>query len=237
VPFVLNVDAVAAAFVLGLAGSAHCLGMCGPLIVAARAAGGGAGWRYHGSRLAVYAVLGGAAGWLGHAIAAAGWRRGLAVGAGAVLLAQALGLGAVVWGRAGARIAGVAGRLLAAASAALPRRSAARAAALGALNGLLPCGLVYAALTAAAALGGRAAGAGFMIAFGLGTLPALAVAAYSAAALRRFAPRRLRLLAPVALAIVGAMLVTRGWMEPSGTEHRGHGGGLGGTAAKVHGGH
>ena len=42
-----------------------------------------------------------------------------------------------------------------------------------ALNGLLPCGLVYTMLAVAVAAGGPAQGALLMLGFGLGTLPAM----------------------------------------------------------------
>ena len=53
----------------------------------------------------------------------------------------------------------------------------------GAATGLLPCGMVYAALGIAVASGGAAAGALTMFAFGVGTIPGLAV---MAVALQRF---------------------------------------------------
>ncbi len=53
----------------------------------------------------------------------------------------------------------------------LQRNSLSAQAALGALNGLLPCGLVYVAAVGAAATGHPASGAIFMIFFGLGTFP------------------------------------------------------------------
>ena len=53
----------------------------------------------------------------------------------------------------------------------LRRRSLAALAVLGLLNGLLPCGLVYVACAGAAATGGMLAGAQYMAAFGVGTVP------------------------------------------------------------------
>ena len=53
----------------------------------------------------------------------------------------------------------------------LRRRSFAALAVLGLLNGLLPCGLVYVACAGAAATGGILAGASYMAAFGVGTVP------------------------------------------------------------------
>jgi sulfite exporter TauE/SafE len=80
----------------------------------------------------------------------------------------------------------------------------------GALTGLLPCGLVYAALTAAIGLGGAMNGAVFMFAFGLGSVPALGLIGVSAKLLRRGAPARFfKHAVPVGLAIVALLLVMR----------------------------
>ena len=57
----------------------------------------------------------------------------------------------------------------------LPPQTPLRALAVGALWGWLPCGLVYAQLTVAAASGGALTGALVMASFGLGTVLALSV--------------------------------------------------------------
>ena len=68
----------------------------------------------------------------------------------------------------------------------------------GAANGLLPCGLVYAALGLAVASGDAATGALAMIAFGLGTAPLLTTVAFSAHRVLHQHPRARRALAVVA---------------------------------------
>ena len=66
-------------------------------------------------------------------------------------------------------------RLIAPVKSALARRIRAQTPpaqfVFGLLNGLLPCGLVYLALAAAAGTGGASGGALFMLIFGLGTAP------------------------------------------------------------------
>jgi uncharacterized protein len=69
------------AFLLGLVGSTHCAGMCGPLVMALPAAGMDrsrllAGrLAYNGGRLVTYVVIGSAFGLLGHSFAMAGLQR------------------------------------------------------------------------------------------------------------------------------------------------------------------
>lgn len=169
-----------AALVAGLVGSVHCLGMCGGIAGALGLAAGGRTafvLAYGAGRIASYAVAGMLAGALGATLAGlAGlgpWLR-LVMGAMLVLVGLQVALG---W-RLLAPIESVGARawrhMAPAARALMPPERLPQALALGALWGWLPCGLVYGMLAAAAATGGPAEGAGFMAAFGLGTLPAMA---------------------------------------------------------------
>jgi sulfite exporter TauE/SafE len=205
---------------LGLAGSAHCAAMCGPLVVAV---GRGAGTdrrvqlrhalTYHAGRVLLYLCLGVVAGAAGRTLTFAGLGRGVSIGAGLLLIAAALARQRVMTGR----LAGKWSSWIAQAVAATHRWGARRPVLgplfAGAVNGLLPCGLTYAALTAAVALGTTMAALAFMTGFGLGTVPVLLVLSMTTAAVPQALRARLRRLAPMALAILGALLVTRGLMS------------------------
>ncbi|HXW06761.1 MAG TPA: sulfite exporter TauE/SafE family protein [Vicinamibacterales bacterium] len=209
--------ALAAGAALGLAGSVHCLAMCGPLVVTfARAANRSRAVQlrhaltYHAGRVLVYAALGLVAGTAGAWLMATGLGRGLAVACGALLIAA----GASRFELLGGRLARPWAAPVAAATAAAHRWSVSRPLSgplvTGALNGLLPCGLTYAALTAAVAMGGQRPATLFMLGFGLGTVPALLAASLTASALPHAIRARLRRVAPVALAVLGALLIARG---------------------------
>jgi sulfite exporter TauE/SafE len=102
-------------------------------------------------------------------------------------------------------------------------------AVFGALTGLLPCGLVYAALTAAIGLGSATNGALFMLAFGLGSVPALAAIGVSAKLFGRGTRSQFfKRAAPVGLAIVALLLVLRasGMHEPHIENANHHHGGM-----------
>jgi sulfite exporter TauE/SafE len=204
-----------AAFVLGLAGSVHCVMMCGPLVVAARAGLGSHGFVYHSARIVTYGALGVIAGLAGEALSLAGLGRSAAIGAGVVVLLAAvsrmlpLSIGSrwhVPWVVSGMTVAG---RLRTA-------HPFAAAAAVGALNGLLPCGLVYVGLAGAIGMADLWSGAAFMLLFGLGTLPALAAVWSASAVLPSLAPRRLSGLVPIFIAAVGLVLIARGVQIPAG---------------------
>jgi sulfite exporter TauE/SafE len=89
----------------------------------------------------------------------------------------------------------------------------------GMANGLLPCGLVYAALALPVALGSARLGAAAMILFGLGTVPALAtLAAGLARALRQgLWPRRV-LAAGMLIVGLWSIAMREGWIGNAGMQ-------------------
>lgn len=181
-------------FLAGLAGGfLHCAGMCGPFVlsqvgaglarrplsdmVGLRRLGGSLLLPYHAGRVVSYGLLGGVAGLAGGGVAAlSGWRVivALALLAGAVLfMDEATGARLRSW-LSRATSARKWGAWLAALAAPLLRQPGVlRGFALGLLLGLLPCGLLYAALAAAAGTGGVLPGMVGMAAFAAGTVPAL----------------------------------------------------------------
>lgn len=179
--------ALGAALVGGFAGGVHCAGMCGGIVHALCAAPGGRedGPRmqylvaYNAGRIASYACAGAIAGAIGAA--------GLLTRAAPVLQPVLFSLASLMLVALGLYLAGML-PLLARIEAAggklwrvvqpltrhmLPVNSLSRALGLGALWGWLPCGMVYAVLLTALALGSWWQGAALMLAFGLGTLPNL----------------------------------------------------------------
>lgn len=203
-------------FLLGLAGSLHCVAMCGPLMVGWRQHAGDAGSLalYHVGRIALYALLGACAGSAGQAFAAGGFARALSIAAGLTLIAMAVGRTGVSLSPLVAGMARWIGRRLGAAQKTRTTHPFLGALAAGALNGLLPCSLVYAAVTGAAGLAHPGAGAAGMLAFGLGTTPLLAGVWWSSATWSVWARTRTRYAAPLALAVTGALLIMRGARAP-----------------------
>lgn len=211
------IEWILAGLAFGFLGSVHCVGMCGPLalslpghdqpewqFVAERGL-------YNLGRALTYTVLGGVVGLAGHVVSLAGAQQVLSIGIGTLLILTAT----VPWVHRRMR------RLEQTPSAFLERvmkpigslyRTGGPTAMLivGLLNGLLPCGLVYAALATAVTTGTVAHSAIFMAAFGLGTGPAL----FGVSILGRLAgaPLRARLqkLLPLGLVAVGLLLILRG---------------------------
>ena len=216
---------VVAAALLGLLAGAHCVSMCGPLVLAVSA---GARTRaahvrmlhalaYHAGRVTTYAVLGLAAGLAGSVLTFAGFGRVVAVAAGALLVAAGIvpGLARLAPSWTG-RWIGVAARAAGAARALQARHPVAGPFAAGMANGLLPCGMVHAALAAALAAGSLDRAVWTMAAFGAGTTPALVGLALTAEQVPYSWRRRLSRLAPAGLVAMGVLLLVRGFGTPHG---------------------
>lgn len=196
---------------LGFVGSLHCAGMCGPLAVAVPVVGDGPRARivsrllYNSGRVLTYAILGLVAGVIGRSFVLAGFQRWVSILSGVLIIAGLLV--SLKWSADGMIGLGVV-RLKRLFGRALQRRTHGSNIVLGLLNGLLPCGLVYVAATAAIGTGHMVSGALYMLAFGVGTLPMMVGLGLSFSGFNRRG--RWRHLVPASVALVGVLLILRG---------------------------
>ena len=92
----------------------------------------------------------------------------------------------------------------------LRKRTLKSAFGLGLVNGLLPCGLVYAVLAKAAATGSILEGALTMAVFGAATIPALYVLALTGFLMRPVWRARLNLVGGILVIVLGVVTLVRG---------------------------
>jgi uncharacterized protein len=197
---------------MAAAGTAGAGDAAGRSPAAARTAVVGGTLAYHSARVLVYTALGAIVGTAGSFLGAAGRMATLTATVSLVLGAAvvAVGLGYVGLLPATTRARG-SGWWSRTATWALRRPGLTGAGILGALNGLLPCGLVYGALLVSAAAGSAAGGALCMLVFGIATLPALMVIQTGAGVL--FRPGRRAWFARAAgmlVVLIGIQLLLRG---------------------------
>jgi sulfite exporter TauE/SafE len=205
------------AFMLGLVSSAHCIGMCGPLALAlpvqqfkARGAKITAVLLYNLGRISAYLLLGLLFGWLGRNLLVPGLQRWVAIAGGGLLVVISL---LSVARRQAYRLPWVqvlfrpVYRLL---NYGLQCRRLPGMYLLGLANGLLPCGLVYMAATAAFMWGTAAQGLLFMAFYGLGTVPAMALLSFMGYMISMPVRRYIRQLAPCISLLMGVLLLLRG---------------------------
>lgn len=204
-------------FLVGLAGSVHCVGMCGGIVSAFSVAPAGAAAfpvavvsraaplaangmlrvaAYNAGRIASYAaagaIAGGMAGGVRTLAGIPAWQAGAYWLANLVLVV--LGLHLMGAWDALARVERLGQhvwrRVRPLMGCLLPIDSPLKMFALGALWGWLPCGMVYSVLLTAMLSGSPYGGAAVMFAFGLGTLPMLLVLGMAGARLRLALQRR-----------------------------------------------
>lgn len=170
--------AILAAALAGFMATPHCAGMCGGFATAcARPRAGLFAW--HAGRLTTYGVLGVVAGSFGRVLPGPAWLPAVLSAALLVWFAAVL---AGLAPQPSARIPG-----LARAGQVLARRPSMPARFLfGTVTGLLPCGMVYAALAIAIAAAHPLYSAAAMVAFGTATVPGLTVLSLG---VQRFAMR------------------------------------------------
>lgn len=218
-PTGLDLPPLAAAFIFGLLGGAHCIGMCGGIMSAltfavppsmrSPARLGGLLLGYNLGRIVSYMIAGALVASLGTLLGGAhdGLRLALQIVAAGMLILMALYL--ANWWRGLTRIEAL-GRRLWRHLEPLGRRlmpvvRIPQSIALGAVWGWLPCGLVYSMLAWSLAGGDPWRGAALMGAFGLGTLPALLVTGVAArqmsALIRHPATRTLAALLIISFAL------------------------------------
>lgn len=81
---------------------------------------------------------------------------------------------------------------------------------LGAANGLLPCTMVYMAVTGALASGSVITGVLFMVLYGLGTTPAMFTLSYFGFAISITTRNRIKKIFPVLMSLIAILLIIRG---------------------------
>ena len=213
-----------AAFTLGLLGSLHCVGMCGPIALAIpltskdRANVVVQSLLYQFGRITTYSLLGLIMGAMGWGIVLAGYQKLFTITFGVAIIVIALFSISIErkllqnhfinngfnWVK----------RKLAKLLSITNRSSA---FSIGLLNGILPCGLVYIALAGALIGGQLLGGALYMFLFGLGTIP-LMFGVMLIGKLQRSYFYRFRKLIPFALILFGGFLIYRGMMLDIPTE-------------------
>ena len=214
--FAADVDLIAA-LLIGLAGSVHCVGMCGGIVAAFSVTLPDNQPRfsylflYNLGRILSYGVIGAIAGGIGLAFSNS-------ISAGTTILYFISALMLILLGlyignwwkvlRHHERLAqGPWRKIQPVSKAFLPMNHPAKALPFGLIWGWLPCGLVYSTLSWSVAAGSAAKGAMIMIFFGLGTLPALITLGMSALNIRQILSKSLVQKAIGSLMIIYGLLM------------------------------
>jgi sulfite exporter TauE/SafE len=206
------------ALALGAFGSFHCIGMCGPIAFSLPLAGKGDLAKFTGTllynfgRIVTYSCLGLLLGLTGASLALIGIQQLVSIIAGVLILVILLWPGKLGWTRMPqnglfyktvAKIRSMIGRYFNA-------RSYWSLFMIGLLNGLLPCGLVYMAITGAIISADPLESSLFMACFGLGTLPVMWSVSFFGNYISTGLRQRIRRVYPVLLGLMACLLIVRG---------------------------
>jgi uncharacterized protein len=199
--------------VLGFFGSLHCVGMCGPIVLALPGKNAvfsrflGLRISYNLGRILGYSWLGLLVGLFGRQLQLAGLQETISISTGMLILVVTF------FPMLSKRFhfdLGVS-RLLHKLLGDLLHRPAYGSQLLtGLLNGLLPCGMVYLALAASLLLTNPLEGAAFMASFGMGTFPAMLAMAFAGRQLMSQWRPAFRRLSPVIATVMAVLFILRG---------------------------
>jgi sulfite exporter TauE/SafE len=200
------------AFMIGLLGSIHCVGMCGPLAFAIPSVKPGWGYlilnklSYQMGRIVSYCLLGILIGLAGEQIWLAGIQQGVSILSGLLILSAAasrlfrfsVGNPDSIFIKPFNKVFGYA------------LKHKANHLIIGIINGFLPCGFVYLALAGALNTGAVNSAVSYMFWYGLGTLPLMFIAGISAGFTTQIFRRKINKVVPYFMVCLGLWFILRG---------------------------
>lgn len=205
------------AITIGLIGSLHCAGMCGPIAISLPLAKESwlkkisGGLYYNFGRIITYGVLGALFGLLGRGIKLAGLQQWASIAIGIIMIISVLFpfifREKIKFDKL---FSGYSNRLTGGFRKLFTRESLGSLFMIGLLNGLLPCGLVYVAIAGAINTNDVLMGIAFMMLFGLGTMPMLLGISIMGNMISLGLKKRVSKVIPVFIVILGLLFILRG---------------------------
>lgn len=205
------------ALLLGLMGSLHCVGMCGPIAFMLPVDRTnifkkfGQIFIYHFGRLLAYGIIGLVFGLLGKGLSIFGIQQKLSIAIGIIMILIVL-IPYQTFNKYNLSkpIYKVISKVKSQLGKELKKKSPDTFLTIGFLNGFLPCGLVYMALFGSIAMGDALQGSLYMMLFGVGTLPLMTAAIYFSNLLKGGIRQKVQKAIPVFVIIIGALFILRG---------------------------
>jgi len=205
------------AFILGLLGSFHCVGMCGPIAFMLPVDRNNTYKKvtqislYHIGRLLSYSIMGLVFGLIGKGLNLFGFQQQLSIIIGVVMIVVIL-IPYKTFNKYNVSqpIYKVISKVKSGLGSALKKKTSDTFLTIGFLNGFLPCGLVYMAIFGAIAGGNAAEGSLYMAFFGLGTIPLMTTAIYFSNFLKGAMRQKIQKAIPVFVVLIGVLFILRG---------------------------
>lgn len=205
------------AFIFGILGSFHCVGMCGPIVLALPT-GNTSKVKfflnrlvYNLGRVVTYAIMGLIIGSIGQQFSLAGYQNVLSISMGVLILIMVL----IPTGYFNKLFpfqifTKISNKVKSYWSILFKNSSTASMFLIGVLNGFLPCGFVYIALAGAASTGSMVSGSLYMMLFGLGTVPILLVLSFATGLLTGKVKKTFTKVIPIGGVVLALLIILRG---------------------------
>lgn len=205
------------AITIGLTSSLHCVGMCGPIALSlgldaeSKLKFSIRNFTYQFGRITTYTILGALLGIIGESFSFAGFQSYLSIGIGILMIVMVM---IPKFYENGATSLAPINKIMLQVKILLGKylvkKDTKSLYIIGVLNGLLPCGTVYATLTAAIAMGTIVKSALFMFFFGLGTLPLMFATVLFGNFLSVKQRQTILKILPIITIILGVLFILRG---------------------------
>ena len=208
-------EILVSALILGLMGSFHCAGMCGPIALSLPLRGENylqkitGAFLYNIGRTIMYGFMGAIFGMIGKGFSMAGFQRWISIIMGSLMILSVL-LPSIFRKAEFINTEPLTSRLRKAIGKLFELRSYGGLFLIGLLNALLPCGLVYMAIAGAIGTGSIVEGILFMVMFGLGTIPMMLAISLVGNAVSLSLRNRINKIIPYVVVIIGLIFILRG---------------------------
>lgn len=205
------------AFILGLLGSFHCVGMCGPIAFMLPVHQSSTTQKffqvflYHFGRLLAYSIIGLFFGIIGKSLNIFGMQQKLSIAVGVIMIVLVI-IPYSIFSKYNFSkpIYSIIAKVKNALGTALKKKTPDTFLSIGFLNGFLPCGLVYMAVFGAIGAGHILEGGLYMLLFGLGTIPLMTITVYAGNFLTQKARRHIQKAIPALVILIGLLFIIRG---------------------------
>jgi hypothetical protein len=205
------------ALVLGLAGSFHCIGMCGPIAFVLPVDRSSKSklifqtFLYHLGRIISYSLIGLLFGFIGKGLYLAGFQQRLSILMGLVMILIVI-IPVSLFNKYNFSkpLYKIIGKVKQKLGLYLTKKSNKSLFLIGFFNGFLPCGLVYMALIGSISTGNALNGSFYMAIFGIGTIPLMTGAIFLGNFVNLSLRNKIQKAIPVFVVIIGLLFILRG---------------------------
>lgn len=203
------------AFLLGLMGSLHCVGMCGPIALSLPLRGETIVQKIWGStlwstgRIVTYSLMGALFGLIGEGFKLLGYQQIISITMGILMILSVL-LPALFKKFTFGYLISVFDPIRRGMQRLFQEKNNKALFLIGLFNGLLPCGLVYLAIAGAIGSADLLTAIGYMVLFGLGTLPLLLVISLLGNIVSQAIRKQINRVIPLVVLLIGILFILRG---------------------------